>query len=224
LSHKRRQAIVGIFFLRAKYLPADCLVVLLRDSLRYSQFKELLQNNHLYKSLPDPLPTSSSLIKKHFQLEWQKYFDNQMAAFARSDKHVLFRACRPCTYKPDPILYLPMSTTAHSRLVRWRLGRFAAMQREECPCMYLGTLLRRDRFLECHAIVSDLGSSLPVSPLGVDRIDYAVSCLSTNADKGPPPYWPALLSLLWYIDTLCHPSKNIPEDPDTGSSWFSLSS
>jgi hypothetical protein len=97
-----------------------------------------------------------------------KYFDNQMVAFARTGKHVVLRACRSCTFKPDPILYLPMSTTARSRLVRWRLGRFTAMQREKCPCMYLGTLL--SRYLQDRSSLFLINTHLEVSADGCSAV------------------------------------------------------
>lgn len=218
----RYNTLVSRYVLRARYLPPDSLVILLRDSVRYSRLNELLVKNPLYKSLPDPLPPSAGLIRNHFINHWQNYFDEQMVKSASNGKDVHLRACRPSVSQPDPILYLPMSTTARSRLVRWRLGRTTAMAREECPCMFNGVLISRDHFLYCRAIDPDLVESLPTSPPGVNRIDYAISSLPLKARDGPPDYWPALLSLLWYIDTLCHPSKHIPEDPHPGSSWFSL--
>ncbi|KAG2190844.1 hypothetical protein INT47_006210 [Mucor saturninus] len=106
------------------------------------------------------------------------------------------------------------------RLVRWRLGRFTAMERNECPCADFGQIITRDHFLTCRAIDADLIDSLPVSPPGVNRIDFALNSLPTKKHHKPPAFWPNLLSLLWMIDTLCHPLSNIPEDPHPGSSWF----
>ncbi|KAG2192064.1 hypothetical protein INT47_006507 [Mucor saturninus] len=120
-------------------------------------------------------------------------------------KNVLLRASRPSTFVPDPILYLPMNNSARSRL---------------CPCADFGQIITRDHFLTCRAIDADLIDSLPVSPPGVNRIDFALNSLPTKKKNKPPAFWPKLLSLLWMIDTLCHPLSNIPEDPDPGSSWF----
>jgi hypothetical protein len=217
----RHNILVTRYALRSGYQPDDALVVLLRNSLRYPRINMLLKSNPLYLSLPDPPHISTYLLRNHFREYWQEYFDQRMVSYSASGKHVLLRACRPCTFKPDPILYLPMSTTSRSRLVRWRLGRFTAMQRQECPCMS-GAMISRDHFSVCRAIAPSLLSELPASPPGVNRIDFAITSLPIKPNKGPPPYWPALLSLLWYIDTLCHPLSNIPEDPDPGSSWFSL--
>ncbi|KAG2204684.1 hypothetical protein INT47_011980 [Mucor saturninus] len=87
------------------------------------------------------------------------------------------------------------------------------MERNECPCADFGQLITRDRFLTCRTIDADLIDSLPASPLGVHRIDFALNSLPTKKKHKPPAFWPKLLSLLWMIDTLCHPLSNIPEDP-----------
>ncbi|KAG2205230.1 hypothetical protein INT47_009495 [Mucor saturninus] len=206
--------------LRIQNLPEDSLIVLLQETLPSSRLVDVLENNALYTSLPDPVYDSPNRLRNHFRAHWQEYCDAQRIIQARNGTQVLLRACRPITTKPDPILYLPMNNSARSRLVRWRLGRFTAMDREECPYADFGAQISRDHFLTCRAIDPELISSLPVSPPGVNRIDFALSSLPTKAKSGPPKFWPALLTILWLIDTLCHPLKNIPEDPDPGSSWY----
>ncbi|KAI9360162.1 hypothetical protein BD770DRAFT_318806, partial [Pilaira anomala] len=134
--------------------------------------------------------------------------------------NVLLRACRSDPTRPDPILYLPMNNCTRSRLVRWRLGRFTAMARTECPCTDIGALISREHFLTCRAIPHDLLHSLPVVPPGVNRIYFAISSLPTKAKSSPPAFWESLLILLWYVDALCHPNKNISPDPSLGTSWY----
>lgn len=216
----RYNTLVTRYVLRSKYLPEDSLVVLLKNQIRYPRLIHLLQENILYKSLQEPIPDSRVKLTNLFKHHWQNYCDQQIEKLAGTRKQILLRACRPCTYKPDPILYLPMDKTSRSRLVRWRLGRFTAMGRVECPCADHGTFISRDHFLTCRAIEPGLIDCLPPAPSGINRIDFALSSLPTKASQSPPAFWPALLTLLWYIDTLCHPLKNIPEDPDPGSSWF----
>ncbi|KAI9352434.1 hypothetical protein BD770DRAFT_325880 [Pilaira anomala] len=218
MSH-RYNLLVSKYVLRTRYLPDDSLVILLRDSLKYTRLTEGLKQNKLYLSLPDPKPESPTIIKQLFQAYYQNLCDQERLKTARTGKDVLLRACRPSTSAPDPVLYLPMTTVARSRLVRWRLGRFTAMAREECPCQDFGVLLSRAHLLECRAVDASLFDSLPAAPPGINRIDHAINSLPTKAIQGPPPFWSDLLSLLWYFDTLCHPSKIIPEDPSPGSSW-----
>lgn len=216
----RYNCLVTKFVLRSRYLPNDSLLVLLQDSLHWSRLKDYLKFNVLYLSLPDPAPDSERLLRLHFQQFRQDRCDAKRIQFAEKGQHVLLIASRPCTSKPDPILYLPMNNSTRSRLVRWRLGRFTAMAREECPCQEFGTLISRDHFLNCRAIDRDLFDSLPAAPPGVNRIDFALNQLPTIASSSPPAFWADLLTILWYIDTLCHPSKNIPPDPSPGSSWY----
>lgn len=216
----RYNCLVTRYAVRAKYLPDDSLVVLLRDSLTRSRLVDLLQQNELYLSLPDPIPPAINFLKLHFQQRWQDYCDEQRDSWVGTRKHVLLRACRPCISKPDPILYLPINNCARSRLVRWRLGRFTAMARAECPCQDFGALISRDHFLTCRAIDPDLFLSLPIAPPGVHQLDFALNQLPLKASSPPPAFWPALLTILWYIDTLCHPSKQIPPDPDPGIGWL----
>lgn len=219
----RYNSLVTRYALRSRYLPDDSLVVLLSKSLRYCRLNAGLKNNRLYRTLPTPLPETDGEIKQHCDGYWQKYCDEQRDKLARQNKQVLLRACRPCTTQPDPILYLPMNKTSRSRLVRWRLGRFTSMARQECPCADGGVLLSRDHFTSCRAIDSSIIDELPIAPQGVNRIDHAINKLPTKSTDDPPEFWPALLTILWLVDTLCHPLQNIPEDPSPISSWsFSL--
>lgn len=216
----RYNTLVTKFVLRSGYLPEDSLLVLLQDSLQWSRLKDCLKHNELYLSLPDPPPQTDALLRKHIQQFRQDRCDAKRVQFARNGKNVLLLASRACTSKPDPILYLPMNNCARSRLVRWRLGRFTAMARSECPCQDFGALISRAHFETCRAIDPDLFLSLPAAPPGVNQLDFALNQLPTSAKSPPPAFWPDLLAILWYIDTLCHPSKQIPPDPSPGSSWY----
>ncbi|KAI9468220.1 MAG: hypothetical protein EXX96DRAFT_492886 [Benjaminiella poitrasii] len=220
--HHRYKVLMTRYVLRSRSLADDCLVILLRDSLRYSRLVQFLSENSLYRSLPvSPPPMSPPALKAHFNAHWQEQFDRQMSAASSSGKFVLLRACRPSVSQPDPILYLPMSRNARSRLVRWRLGRFTNMD-ELCPC-FSGARITRDHFLVCRAVDHSLVAQLPPSPPLVNRIDHALNSLPLSASAGPPSFWSALLSLLYVVDTLCHPSAHIAPDPDPGDSWFSAS-
>lgn len=219
MSH-RYNSLVTRYAVRSDYLPDDSLVVLLRDSLRRTRLVDGLKQNPYYLALPDPRPTAATFLKSHFQKQWQAFFDKQLVSWQRSKKMVLLRACRPSTSKPDPILFLKINKSARSRLVRWRLGSFTAMARNECPCQDFGAIITRDHFLTCRSIDPALFESLPVAPPGVHRIDYAINQLPNKSSLPPPAFWPDLLTILWLIDTLCHPSKNIPADPHPGTSWL----
>ena len=217
-SMKHRYNVLATrYALRSDTLPEDSLVVVLRGALHYTRLDRYICENSLYQSLPEPVPSSAGL-KTLFSDFWQDQVDTQLAAAAVTGKQVLLRACRPSVSRPDPILYLPIGRSARSRLVRWRLGRFANM-REECPCMD-GSLISRDHFPRCRALDSDLWDALPAAPPGVHVLDHALNMLPTSGSAGPPVYWSALLSLLHAIDCLVHPLAIIAPDPDPGSLWF----
>lgn len=143
----RYNILVTRYALRARYLPEDSLLVILKNLVRPPRLVSFLQKNILYRSLPDPPPETKALTTKYFKQSWQNEFDKQMVKAASNGKHVLLRACRSDTTRPDLILYLPMQRTARSPLVRWRLGRFINM-REECPCMS-GAYITRDHLPLC---------------------------------------------------------------------------
>ncbi|OBZ89238.1 hypothetical protein A0J61_02705 [Choanephora cucurbitarum] len=80
-------------------------------------------NRMLSTSLPLPIHSLSpdTELCAHFRRYWQDQFKRQMAKQASLGRSVLLHACCLYTF----ILYLPMKTTARSRLVCWRLGLFA---------------------------------------------------------------------------------------------------
>ncbi|KAG2192553.1 hypothetical protein INT47_012777, partial [Mucor saturninus] len=152
----RYNTLVTKYVLRSEHLPEDSLLILLQESLSQTRLGNKLQTNALYTSLPDPIPTSPIILRNHYRDYWQNFCDDQRAHHATTGKNVLLRASRPSTSVPDPILYLPMNNSDRSRLVRWRLGRFTAMERNECPCADFGQIITRDHFLTCRAIDADL--------------------------------------------------------------------
>jgi hypothetical protein len=70
----------------------------------------------------------------------------------------------------------------------------------------------------CRGIDPRLLCQLPAAPPDVNRIDHALNLLPLKASNGPPPFWSALLEVLYVIDTLCHPLAAIAPDPDPGCS------
>lgn len=200
------------FALRAQYLPDDCLLVLLSNSLRYPRLKKLLENNEYYKALPDPVPVAEQQLRFFFQRQYQAFFDREMEKAARTGKYVLVRACRSDTFSPDPILYLPISKIARSRLVRWRLGRFTNFD-ELCTCLS-GERISRDHFRYCDSVDSALIHELPEAPPFVNFIDHAINSLPNSSRSEAPAYWPALLALLYQIDCLCRPGFSMDSEPD----------
>ncbi|KAG0868148.1 hypothetical protein G6F15_012243 [Rhizopus arrhizus] len=114
-----------------------------------------------------------------------------------------------------------LSCGKRSLLVRWRLGWLPGKP-EDCPC---GRDRRsRRHFLECDLIPSFLWSDLPRCPPGSYPIDFALSSLPLGRSARCPPWWSSLLLMLWHIQRLCRPDRNLPVDSSPGASWYSSSS
>ncbi|KAI8332541.1 hypothetical protein BD560DRAFT_314131, partial [Blakeslea trispora] len=59
---------------------------------------------------------------------------------------------------------------------------------------------------------------LPQAPTGVHAIDNAINLLPTSVQEYCD-YWPALLTLLWYVECLVKPESTFVEDPEPGKLW-----
>ncbi|KAG0862800.1 hypothetical protein G6F16_012267 [Rhizopus arrhizus] len=214
--HHRIDVLTTRFCLRARSLPGSCLLSLLSRTLPVSRIKVHLEKNPLFLALPSPPPSSDARLKTFFR----QYRERQVISLVTSTTQVLLRACRPALVV-DPILYVPATRAERSLLVRWRLGWLPGKP-EDCPC---GRDRRsRRHFLECDLIPSFLWSDLPRCPPGSYPIDFALSSLPLGRSARCPPWWSSLLLMLWLIQRLCRPDRNLPIDSSPGASWYSSSS
>ncbi|KAG1026132.1 hypothetical protein G6F25_012713 [Rhizopus arrhizus] len=214
--HHRIDVLTTRFCLRARCLPGSCLLSLLSTTLPVSRIKVHLDKNPLFLALPSPPPSSDARLKTFFR----QYRERQVTSIVTSTTQVLLRACRPALVV-DPILYVPATRAERSLLVRWRLGWLPGKP-EDCPC---GRDRRsRRHFLECDLIPSFLWSDLPRCPPGCYPIDFALSSLPLGRSARCPPWWSSLLLMLWHIQRLCRPDRNLPIDSSPGASWYSRSS
>ncbi|CAO3703465.1 unnamed protein product [Rhizopus stolonifer] len=214
--HHRIDVLTTRFCLRARSLPGSCLLSLLSTTLPVSRIKIHLEKNSLFLALPSPSPSSDTKLKTFFS----QYRERQIISLVTSTTQVLLSACRPALVV-DPILYVPATRAERSLLVRWRLGWLPGKP-EDCPC---GRNRRsRRHFLECDLIPSFLWSDLPRCPPGSYPIDFALSSLPLGRSARCPPWWSSLLLMLWHIQHLCRPDRNLPIDPSPGASWYSRSS
>ncbi|CAO3703466.1 unnamed protein product [Rhizopus stolonifer] len=214
--HHRIDVLTTRFCLRARSLPGSCLLPLLSTTLPVSRIKIHLEKNPLSLALPSPSPSSDTKLKTFFR----QYRERQIISLVTSTTQVLLSACRPALVV-DPILYVPATRAERSLLVRWRLGWLPGKP-EDCPC---GRDRRsRRHFLECDLIPSFLWSDFPRCPPGSYPIDFALSSLPLGRSARCPPWWSSLLLMLWHIQHLCRPDRNLPIDPSPGASWYSRSS
>ncbi|KAI9324250.1 hypothetical protein BD770DRAFT_335088 [Pilaira anomala] len=209
----RTDVLVTKYCLRVRHLPKDCLLVRLQATLSSrSLLQSSLQKNTLYISLPDYAKESREGLLSYLSEARQ----TRLTTFLNSTSQVLAKACRP-EYGLDPILYLPATRTDRSRLIRWRMGWLPGNP-HECLCTQDHTSRRHFNKYDCPAIPTDLWDALPHAPPDVHPIDNAISLLPFET-KDYKPFWPTLLTLLWYVEILVNPSGYLPEDPDPGALW-----
>ena len=199
---------------RVRHLPKNCLLVRLQEALPGRTLLRLsLQKNSLYSTLPDYALESYTGLKDYFIEARQDRF----TTFMESTPQVLARVCRP-DIGLDPVLYLPATRTDRSRLIRWRMGWLPGNP-HECLCTQDPTSRRHFNKYDCPAIPTDIWDALPHAPPGIHPIDNAISMLPLEI-KDYKPFWPALLTLLWYVEILVNPSGGyFPEDSDPGALW-----
>lgn len=210
----RVDVLVTKYCIRSIYLPANCLLILLQESLPNTTLLQLhLKKNRLFATLPVPLPPGiHGSLKTLLHNDRQQLFDS----FMSTTPQVLAKACRT-TLMVDPVLYIPASRTDRSRLIRWRIGWLPGKP-HDCVCTTDRTSRRHFFKYECNAIPSDLYDNLPPPPPGVHPIDHAICMLPVNS-KQYCDYWPSLLSLLWYVECCVLPTGYFPEDLDPGAIW-----
>ena len=211
----RIDVLITKYCLRIPYLPPNCLLLLLQQSLgEASLLNSYLKRNRLYQSLPVPNPTSSADLKSFFEQDRQVLFDSFRST--NNDKHKLAKAYRPLLGF-DPILFLPATRTDRSRLIRWRMDWLPGKP-HDCVCDSDHTSRRHFTKYECAAIPTYIWDSLPSAPPGVHPICNAINMLPTQVSSYGS-YWPTLLLLLWYVEKCVSPSGYFPEDPDPGAMW-----
>jgi hypothetical protein len=204
------------YCLRFEYLSNDCLVVLLHKALvgNYTMIRSHTSYNRLLVAIPRPVPVKASEINEFIYADRQKLYTK----FRDTTDKVLAKACRNYL-EIDPILYIPASRTDRSRLLRWRMGWLPGKP-HDCACDSDHTSRRHFTKYECTAIPGDLWDELPHPPPDTHIIDFAISKLPRNISQFCS-YWPALLSILWYIEVCVSPSGHFPEDLEPGALWRS---
>lgn len=209
----RVDALVTKYCLRVRHLPKNCLLVCLQDTMSSrTRLNSSLKKNTLYTSLPEYAAESRDGLLSYLNEARQTRLDT----FFSSTSQVLAKACRP-ELGLDPIVFLPATRTDRSRLIRWRMGWLPGNP-HECLCTQDHTSRRHFNKYDCPAIPTDIWDALPHAPPGVHPIDNAISMLPLDT-KDYQTFWPALLTLLWYVEILVNPSGYFPEDPDPGALW-----
>lgn len=209
----RRDVLITKYCLRLRTLPSNCLLRLLHPALTTNRtMGRYLQQNRLFTSLPTPPPLTTAALARFLLQDRQQL----LASTLLSSKQVLANACRPIL-GIDPILFLPATRTDRNRLLRWRLGWLPGKP-QDCVCNRDHTSRRHFDNKECDAIPTSLWDDLPPAPPNVHIIDHALNSLPTLPSLYCP-YWPSLLTILYYVESNVHPNGYLPLDDDPGALW-----
>ncbi|KAI9250224.1 hypothetical protein BDA99DRAFT_445269, partial [Phascolomyces articulosus] len=131
------------------------------------------------------------------------------------NNNIHLKACRP-RIGIDPILWLPMTTRERSRVVRWRIG-FLPGKPTRCWCARDNCLTTIAHLTACF----HLHLELEVPPnSNIDPISYVLNKLPKNPPKEPhrqeywSRIWPKLCTILYNIDSFCHPDEDFTPSKD----------
>jgi hypothetical protein len=203
------------FCLRLRNLPPDCLLLLLAPQVPARSRLSFLKRNPLFlTSVSSPLLKPEQIVLAH----------RQTSLTLRRTKKVLLRGCRQ-EIGIDPILLIPATRRERSRLIRWRIGWLSGQPRR-CPCLTPHhsdpdclSRVSRPHLLACPLRPRELWDALPPTPADTHMLEHAISQIP-SFPSSPPPYWSALLSLLYHIDQLCLLEGTLPLEPSPGALWL----
>jgi hypothetical protein len=218
---------------RAKQLPRDTLLATLIRHCRHHSFRwpKLVKASKLWSRVPGATD-SAKLTRMNQEVDSDRKLSLQMrqeAHNARLDDPeiaapVLLAACRR-ELKVDPILYLPMSDYARSRLRRWRMGWLPA-RKVGCPRCGAGHA-SRNHLIACLDVARRLGvpaSSRP-NPLDFFLNTYLPEKkVRLNIPLSPDElllcqHWPVLCAILSEIEQICLPDEDFTLRSDDSDSY-----
>jgi hypothetical protein len=218
---------------RAKELPRDTLLATLIRHCGHHSFRwpKLVKASTLWSRVPGATD-SAKLTRITQEIDFERKLSLQIrqeAHDARMDDPmaappVLLAACRR-KLKVDPILYLPMSDYARSRLRRWRMGWLPA---RPVGCSRCGAEhASRAHLLSCLNVARRLDvpdSSLP-NPLDFFlntylpekkvRLHTPLNAIELHLCQ----YWPILCEILFEIEQICLPNEDFTHRSDESASY-----
>jgi hypothetical protein len=222
-----------MMIIRTKQLPEDTLLATLIRHCRHHSFQmpKLVAASKLWSRVPGATD-GTKLNKVIRELNYERNLLLEMrqdAHNARMDSTdvappVLLNACRR-ELKVDPIMYLPMSHYARSRLRRWRMGWLPARR---VGCHYCGAdHASRSHLIVCLDVARRLGvpsSSLP-NPLDFFLNTYLPEKkVRLHSPLSPVElhlcqHWPVLCEILFEIEQICLPDEDFTYRSDDSDSY-----
>ncbi|KAG1292455.1 hypothetical protein G6F62_004870 [Rhizopus arrhizus] len=212
--------------LRSVYSPDDTLVYkflpYVRPAASRSQWYKL-SKTPVWQRYSSSIDDDDGLDPRLFVAVCIEYLDDNLDERRNGTNSVLLFACRS-TLGIAPVLWLPMSYSERSRLVRWLLGWLPGG--ESKPCIFHPT----EKFTRSHAIwCLHMHRRLQMPLSEPDPLSFLLNKLPTKRPKPPStlgrPFstaysawtirWPAICLILFELDYLHH-GKLPPETP----SWY----
>ncbi|CEP16305.1 hypothetical protein [Parasitella parasitica] len=120
------------YLFRGSYLPDDTLLAHLLSYIQSPSSRShwcKLANTQMWKSLCRP--NLDTLDVKEFRSVRNQFLSDQFQDSYANSNSILLSSTRPTT-QVDPILWLPMTCSERSRVVRWRLGWLPGGKPKEC--------------------------------------------------------------------------------------------
>ncbi len=212
-SMKTRIAVLQAQYLfRTSQLPADTLLAHLLPHVQLSN-----SHSHWYKLAQTTLwthlcsPNISTLDRKQFYTLRAKFLDDQFQNLRQDTNSLLLSSSRP-TLELDPILYLPMTTSERSRVLRWRLGWLPGGKPKEC-IFHPSHNWSRQHAIEClhvhHRLYMPTSVEDPISFL-LNLLPLHKPCRPSNCTSWYT-LWPILCTMLHELDYYFH--DEFPPDP-----------
>jgi hypothetical protein len=207
---------------RVQELPNDTLLATLVQHCSHHSFQwpKLFAASKLWSRVP-----GATVCAKLHRIHTVVNHDRKLFLQMRQEAHnarlddpeiaapVLLAACRR-ELKVDPILYLPMSDYARSRLRRWRMGWLPA-RRVGCSRCGAGHA-SRNHLITCLDVAHRLGvpSSSRPNPLDFFLNTYLPEKkVRLNTPLSPDElllcqHWPVLCAILFEIEQICLPDED----------------
>ncbi|CEP12244.1 hypothetical protein [Parasitella parasitica] len=211
------------YLFRGSYLPDDTLLAHL---LLYIQSPSSrthwckLANTQMWKSLCRP--NLDTLDVKEFRSVRNQFLSDQFQDSYADSNSILLSSTRPTT-QVDPILWLPMTCSERSRVLRWRLGWLPGGKPKEC-ILHPGHNRSRRHVHECLSV----HNRLYLPRLIEDPISFLLNLLTSHKPRPSDHHnwvvlWPILCTILHELD--CYFHDECPPPPvDPGAkllNWLS---
>lgn len=201
----RIAALQAQYVFRSTCLPDDTLLANLLPYIQNSSVQShwyKLSLTNLWHSYCKP-QISSGLDKKTFFAIRDTFFVDQLQSLRSASDSLLLSSCRT-SLGIDPILWLPMTCSERSRVLRWRLGWLPGGKPKECIFHPQHNWSRRHAF-ECLHIHHRL--FLPSSI--EDPISFLLNLLPLHKPRPTDSHswyilWPILCTILHELDYYFH--------------------